>query len=582
MGTMTRTLTLLLFASLMFAGIATAQGPGGGRGQGPGRAGGPGMPPRDARPAQQAGTATIRGRIVAADTGAPVRRAQVRAVSTDARGSRLATTDADGRYELRDLPAGRWEISASKAGFVTLRYGQRRPLEAGRPIELVDAQVMDRADIALPRGAAITGRVYDEFGDPVAGARVQVLHYRTVQGARRLVPLGIADESDDTGAFRLFGLTPGDYYVSATLRAMRVDDPTADAAGYAPTYFPGTGNVVEAQRVTLGLGQELGNISFALLPVRTVRVSGSVIDSTGKPLTGGFLMLAPADSTSEAPMIFGGGGNVRGDGSFTLTNVAPGSYTLTVTTRGPGGGRFGGRGGTAAAVEGDIASVALSVGNEDMSGVTIATTRGATLSGTVVAAAGSGQAPLSSIQITTVAVPVGRGLGNPSAGVAANGTFTLRGLLGSRVIRVTGLPQNWMVQSIVVNGADVSDDVVEFSGSEEIRARVTITDRVTEVNGTVMAGNQPAKDYSVVIFPEDDTKWTFPSRYVRAARPDQQGTFRVRGLPPNGRYLAVAVDYLEDGEASDPAVLEQLATSGTRFSLGAGETRALDLRLFNR
>ena len=60
------------------------------------------------------------------------------------------------------------------------------------------------------------------------------------------------------------------------------------------------------------LGQELTNVSFALLPVRTVRVAGSAIDSMGRPLGGGVAMLTPADATAETPMMFGGGGNVRG------------------------------------------------------------------------------------------------------------------------------------------------------------------------------------------------------------------------------------------------------------------------------
>ena len=119
-------------------------------------------------------------------------------------------------------------------------------------------------------------------------------------------PTGVGDQSDDTGAFRLFGLTPGDYYVSASVRALPVDDPTTDAAGYAPTYFPGTGNVAEAQRVTLGLGQELTNISFALLPVRTVRVSGRAVNSMGQPLGGGAARLTPADATSDTPIMSGG------------------------------------------------------------------------------------------------------------------------------------------------------------------------------------------------------------------------------------------------------------------------------------
>ncbi len=540
------------------------------------------FPPRDAR-VQATGTAIIRGRIVTADTGSPIRRAQVRAFSNDTRGSRLASTDGDGRFEFRDLPAGRWELSASKAGFVTLRFGQRRPFEAGQPVEVRDGQVAERTNIALPRGGAITGRVFDEFGDAIAGARLQVLRYRMVQGTRRLMPTGIADQSDDTGAFRLFGLTPGDYYVSATVRALPVDDPGVEAAGYAPTYYPGTGNVAEAQRVTIGIAQELANVSFALLPVRTVRVSGRAVNSMGEPLSGGIARLTPADATSETPMMFGGGGNVRQDGTFTLTNVAPGSYTLTVATRRPG--RRGGRGAeTAGTSEDEIAVIPLTVGTEDVGGVQVATSKGATLSGTVVAAQGSSIAlPTSGIQVTAQAIPLGRGFGFGSARVESNGAFTLGGLLGPRVIGVTGLPQNWMLQSITVNGDDVADRIVEFTGSQELRgARVTVTDRVTEVNGSVTDGNQAARDYTVVVFPEDSARWKFPSRYVKSGRPDQKGLFRIRALPPEDRYLAVAVDYVEEGEAGDPEFLEQISAGATRFALGDGETRMLELKLVQR
>ena len=562
----TRVLAIAFLSTVMVGSAALAQAPGGGRGFA-----------RDARP-QATGTAIIRGRIVTADTGAPIRRAQVRAFSSDTRGSRLASTDGQGRFELRDLPAGRWELTASKAGFVTLRFGQRRPFEAGQPVELRDGQVADRTDIALPRGAAITGRVFDEFGDAVAGARVQVLRYQMVQGTRRLMPTGVADQSDDTGAFRLFGLTPGDYYVSASVRALPVDDPTVDAAGYAPTYFPGTGNVAEAQRVTLGVGQELTNISFALLPVRTVRVSGRATNAMGQPLSGGVARLTPADATADTPLTFGGGGNVRQDGTFTLTNVAPGSYTLTVASRAFGRGR-GGNG-----ADPEIGSIPLTVVNEDLTGIHVVTTQGAALSGTVVAAQGSSTPlPTSAIQITTQPVPFGRSPGGGTARVETNGTFTLRGLLGRRVIRVTGLPQDWMLQSITINSTDVTDRVFDFTGEQELRgARVAVTDRVTEVNGTVASGNQPARDYTVVVFPEDDTKWAFPSRYVRSGRPDQKGLFRIRALPPDERYLAVAVDYVEEGEAGDPEFLERIRASATRFALGEGETKALELKLVQR
>ena len=298
----------------------------------------------------------------------------------------------------------------------------------------------------------------------------------------------------------------------------------------------------------------------------------------GQPLGGGIAMLTPADATADTPILFGGGGNVRRDGTFTLTNVAPGSYRLTVASRLPG--RRGGRGGDS---EGEIASVPLTVGNEDLSGIQVATSKGATLSGVVVAAQGSSVKLPTSMQITTQAVPFARGVGTATARIGTDGAFSLIGLLGSRVIRVEGLPQDWMLQSITLNGTDVTDRVLEFAGNQELRgARVTVTDRVTEVNGSVASGNQPARDYTVVIFPEDSTKWAFPSRYVRSARPDQKGLFRIRALPPDDRYLAVAVDYVEEGETGDPEFLEEIRASATRFALGEGETRALELKLVER
>ncbi|HEY0284457.1 MAG TPA: carboxypeptidase-like regulatory domain-containing protein, partial [Vicinamibacterales bacterium] len=85
-------------------------------------------PPRD-RNATDAptGTGRLRGRVVAADTGIPLRRAQVRATSSTIRTIRLTTTDAEGRYEFLNLPAGRYTLNVSKAGYAAIEFGQRRP-----------------------------------------------------------------------------------------------------------------------------------------------------------------------------------------------------------------------------------------------------------------------------------------------------------------------------------------------------------------------------------------------------------------------------------------------------------------------
>src|SRR5205085_12418502 len=104
----------------------------------------PQSPARDPTSPAKTGTATIRGRILATDTGRPLRRAQLRLTAPElGRDARTTSTDADGRYELTDLPAGRYTVTVTRSGFLSLRYGQRRPLEQGKPLQLLDAQVVE-------------------------------------------------------------------------------------------------------------------------------------------------------------------------------------------------------------------------------------------------------------------------------------------------------------------------------------------------------------------------------------------------------------------------------------------------------
>lgn len=567
-----RLATAIVAALALLSGIETPAQDAAGQRQRPLPGGSVQRPARDARE-PLTGTSIIRGRVVTADTGAPIRRVNIRAFSGELRESRATSTDGNGRYELKDLPAGRWELTASKAGFVTLRFGQRRPFEAGRPIELGEDETMARADFALPRGAAITGRIVDEYGDPVAGARVQVSRFQAFQGTRRLVPAGMGDQTDDTGAFRLYGLSPGEYYVSATLRGGFIDD-SNDTTGYAPTYYPGTGNLAEAQRIGVSLGQEAANISFALLPTRTVRVSGRVVDSQGRPLSSGFVMLVESIETSaEIGMMSRGGGRVRADGSFTVANVTPGSYTLQV-----GSGPMGGD-------DAEFASLPITVGSDDLTGIHLVTGKGTTLTGVVQPAQGStSRLETSALQVVVQSLRFEPGMGRRPARVERDGTFRLSGLSGQRLIRLNGLPSTWMLRSVLVNGADVTDTPLEFKGQQDVGGvQVIVTDRLTEVTGKVTdAKGEPTRDYTVIVFPEDPAKWTYPSRYVKSGRADQDGLFKIRALPPEDRYLAVAVDYLEDGEGSEPEFLRQMISRATSFGLSEGDARALDLRIVPR
>src|SRR5262245_35841171 len=211
--------------------------------QQPSRPGPPQQQPNPERPARDtsaqqkdapAPSARISGRVTTADTGRPVKRARVFVTAVELPGGRGVLTDDAGLFDLADLPAGRYTLTVSKSGFISLSYGQRRPLQAGTPLQLGDGEQMKGVEFRLPRGGVISGRIMDEDGEPVPGAMVRVMRYQYLQGDRRLTPAGNG-QTDDRGQYRVWGLMPGDYYVNALTRL-----PTAGGRG-GPTGPPGGG-----------------------------------------------------------------------------------------------------------------------------------------------------------------------------------------------------------------------------------------------------------------------------------------------------------------------------------------------------
>jgi Carboxypeptidase regulatory-like domain len=556
----------------------------GGQGAGPGQGvRGPARPQAGRPPADlPKGTSVLRGQVIAADNGSPIRRAQVRVFSSEARDSRIATTDAQGRFEIKELVAGRYTMTASKGGFVSLQYGQRRPSESGTPIELGDGQTLDKLAIALPRGSVLGGRITDEFGEPVANATVVAMRYGYTAGGRRMMPANGAnsrDTTDDQGHYRLFGLPPGEYYVTAMLRTggPEVTDPMGgESSGYAPTYYPGTPNVNEASRVSLAVSQENTNVSFGLIATKLVKLSGQVITSQGTPAANGVVMIMPSGGAGGRAAIGGGGGNggrIDQTGAFRMTNVAPGRYQVQA--------RLGGRG------EGEMAKMDLTVGADDVDGLMLVTAPGAKATGVVVSDTGD---PFDfrpqQLQIGARVADLNAqlfGAGGGQARVADDWSFELTNLTDARFIR-TNAPQGWTLKAVSFNGQDITDTPMEFPAGQTVSGlQVMLTRKVSSLTGLVAdARGKPVLDATVVIFPADEQQWTFQSRFIKAARPDQDGTYRVTGLPPNEGYLAIAVQGLEDGQAGDPEFLATIKDSATKFTLGDGETKTVDVKLSAR
>jgi hypothetical protein len=545
----------------------------------------PRTPPRDGAAAEPTGTARIRGRVLSADTGTPLRRAQVRVSAAELRINRSANTDAEGRYELSELPAGRYNIFVTRNGFVSLQFGQRRPFESGRPLDVGNAQIVEKIDFALPRGGVIAGRVTDELGEPLAGVRMQAMRYQYLpSGQRQLTPVGgvgmpFGLMTNDLGEFRLYSLMPGTYVVSAApmdMGGMAVQGGSVSASTGAPndghgiTYYPGTINVDEAQSITVGLA-EVASASFALVPQRMTRINGIVRDSQGKPM---------AANLSLRTQMGGGGMSMRGltmtgpDGRFSVANVPPGDHFIEISPR-PG--------------DDESASVPITSGGQDITDLIITTSPGKTIAGQVIFEGASAGQPSLRVNVSSpdpAMGPLTRIYDNTQGVIDERGRFQLRGLSGGRAIfnafpttPSMGAP-TWFLKSVTIDGENVTDVPFDLSTArDDTKIEIVMTDKQTTISGIVrnIRGEQ-VNDYTVVVLPERLKEGTIAARYTRTVRPDQQGRFQTRGLPP-GDYLAAAVESLEQGGHWDPAFRKQVEATTKRFRLTEGQTATVDLTL---
>jgi Carboxypeptidase regulatory-like domain len=502
---------------------------------------------------QRPGNGAIVGRVFDAATNTPIRRAQIQGSNNELFVDALS--DDQGRFQLTNLPQGEWRVTVSKGGYFTSQPGQRRPFDPPPPIKLGRGARLS-ADVHLSRGGVITGRVSDDAGEPLAGLRVRVYRAKMVGGYRQLEDVGAADQTDDTGAYRIFGLPPGDYYVAASLRMAPPDSVVQTT--YSPTYYPGTGELAQAQRIRVDLGTESTAI-FPLLPVRSVNVTGTVLTSSGGPANA-FLNLVSDAAEFGTPL--GIGGVTQPDGTFTIPDVPPGRYMLNASLRGDGPAETG--------------TMPLTVINDDVTGNTIVTGRPATLKGRFVADTGVVSALPDALLVATAARPGGKVLASGSGR-----TFELDELSEPFMLHVEYLPDGWGVKSIVVNGMAVTDAKVELTANQEAEVQVVLTNHITRITGVVSADGQPVKA-EVVVFAADSAKWSYPSRFVRTVSADEKGRFRINGLPAAERYLVVATDYLEDGEHNDPEFLERMRDTAIPILLEGTDAHPLELKVVAR
>jgi hypothetical protein len=429
---------------------------------------------------------------------------------------------------------------------------------------------------------------------------------------------GGSSTTDDQGAYRLSGLLPGEYLVTAVPRdtvaaltaaaaafdgraaqiraAARSGSAEAKAAvitmeqakregrmpepvssrGYVPVYYPETPAASTAVRVNVGLSQQVFGIDVRLRIEDTVTIAGTLTSVDGTAIPGNVQLLDPALPITSVGAWFQ---STRPDGTFAFRGMVPGAYVLRghnsppgeIGSPPPGGGPFQMSGPT---------SISVGAGGIHDARVTMAPN--VSVSGTL--SLDTISAPVDASRLVVNLLPVTTSADWEMASVRTppepNGAFLMKEVVPGRYrLDVQGLPAGWTVATAVFEGRDAADhQLVLESGRQYTGGVLKFTNRTGEVTGALTNPlNAPVAGQTIVLFPDDRGLWLPQSRRIRIAVTGADGRYAFGNLI-HGEYRLAAVSDLEPGQQFDRGFLAQLSAGSIAVTLGEGERKTQDIK----
>ncbi|HKE85728.1 MAG TPA: carboxypeptidase-like regulatory domain-containing protein, partial [Vicinamibacterales bacterium] len=537
------------------------------------------------QPAPSAGSGFISGQVVEGGGTRAVPGATVTLYAATPRGpAREVIADAQGRYVFSGLHAGEFRLTARKTGWRAGAYGLATPAEGiGGSGDILTLAAGERARATVPvwRSAIIRGRVIDESGEPLAGARVSALSWNAVRARRVLSSGGDLGITDDRGDFTM-SVRPGEYMIAASSEQVRIVNGRPHV--FRQTFFPDSSATLGAAAIAVKGGEERSGIAIQMSLEPAFRVTGVLhaVDAGRMPQRLE-LLLVDREVAQQYPTRA-----IDAQGRFAFDNIPPGSYIL----RSPPGSL----GSQDASQTSELwTQVALEVTDRDLD-VSANAHRRLLVSGRVhfdgaraipgptdgvsvgVRLFREDELPLT--DVVPEFVPVG-----------PDGTFSVAVTPGRYVVSTGGARMNaradpvqggaaaraWTLRSATSGDRDAAD--IPFVVADDLSGLdLTLTDAVTALRGRVTSRQGSVDSTLVMVFPVDEAFWVFTSgRRVATRRPSPDGSFDIRNLP-EGRYFVAAVrGGPNEYEARNPALFEVLARTARRVTVMEGETTAGDV-----
>jgi hypothetical protein len=522
-------------------------------------------PPDPAKPT----ACSISGLVVKLAGSVPLPSSTVRLESIDDHTRSFSgVTDMGGRFEVKGIEPGRYRLRVIRNGYITQEYGQRTPNDPGAVLALSPGQDWKELLFRLLPSGVIGGRIQNENGDPLPWVRVSALRVTYLRGKRTLSSEQTV-VTNDLGEYRVFGLRPGRYFLSATYRPGQRLDPSEedeDSAaigkfGYVPTYYPGTPDPARATALIVKAGDEISSMDLVLEPTAVYSVRGHVSVSSSRRNQNGIILALEARSTGIGWSVPSRQSVVdKPDGAFEIQEVLPGSYTLSAVWFEEGR-RYQAR-------------QSVEITNVDLEGLQLTLLPGTDVRGQML---WDPHLCLEKEALRVFARSVDTVFAYVSQlPIAANGAFSLHELPeGLYRITISGQSQDCYLKSIRYGGMEISAEGFNVIRGTQATLEVTIGSRGARVQGTVKdADGLPAVGVWVVLVPNEAHRSEFHLFKQRST--DQYGRFDIRGIAP-GDYKLFSWEQAEQNAWEDPDFLKPFESKGQSTSLGEGDGKSIDL-----
>jgi hypothetical protein len=518
-------------------------------------------------------TCTVSGIVIRRQDSAPLKNATVQLANNSDREHHIATkTTADGHFLLKNVPAGQYKLIVTRNGYVYQELGQKKPGDPGAMFTLRPGQRI--ADLVFKLGLAgvISGKVFDEDGEPMVGVAVRAMRQVYTDG-RKVLQATTQQETNDLGEFRVFGLEPGRYYISAEMegwnriagdREFSNSEKNTGEKGYAKIYYPNAPEAASASSVYVKEGEEISSIDIFMKEVTVYRVRGKVQNLFPHQGTGDTQLVVVRRTQIPGWDSMGVQMAAKADGSFEIPELAPGEYTVIA---------FFFDQGKSFSTQEDV-----NVLNADVSGLTLVISSGVDIPGQLL---WDGKPSLEGERASIYLSPEESGVrvwGGGEAHVDEKSQFTMKEVpQGTFRINVDGLSKDCYIKEVQFGENVLPDRVLHAKRGVSAELRITISSKGARLQGIVANDESlPVAGVWVVAVPEESKR---SLRYLyKAVTTDQYGRYDLRGLVP-GKYMIFALDGVARGEWEDPEFLKTNGAKAVIVEVSDSDAKSTDLHL---